>query len=277
MMTNQELPIMNHELSILEETDHWLVIDKPAGLIVHPAAVSSESQKSNVKGQMFTVVDWLILRYPEIINLSWPDMSRPGIVHRLDTDTSGVLLLAKDPATLAVLQQQFQDRTVKKTYQGLVLGSAPESETLTGSISRKSGGVEQQVRRLSFSWEKRPMKPAETELSSLQHLQDNQGKQFTFVELEPKTGRTHQLRVQLLDANLPMIGDQQYNTKASREASVELGLARQFLHAVQLEFTDTATGERISIKSSLPPDLQAVIGKLSSTTSMSIREKDPWQ
>lgn len=247
---------------ILRESDHWLVIDKPDGLIVHPAALSNENQRSNVKGQMSSVVDWLLQRYPKFANLDWPDSARPGIVHRLDTDTSGVLLLAKDPETLAALQSQFVDRTVKKIYQGLVLGSAPGSQTLTGSISRKSGGVEQQVRRLSFSWEKRPMKPAETVLRSLQHLTDEQGRPFTLVQLEPKTGRTHQLRVQLLDAGLPMIGDQQYNTKSSREVSAELGLFRQFLHAVKLEFDDPKTGERVSVESPLPDDLRSVLDTL---------------
>ncbi len=260
------------DIPVIKETEHWLVIDKPAGLMVHPVA---RYQIPDIRYQT-TVTQWLVDRYPTITDLSWPDTDRPGIVHRLDTDTSGVLLLAKDPETLAALQQQFRHRTVTKTYQALVLGGAPDQMVLTGMIQRKEGSTEHTVKRLSFSWAKAPQKSAETSLQTIARYTPGESLRqhpkgvregvrdtpLTLVELLPKTGRTHQLRVQLLDAGLPMLGDQQYNTKASREVSAALGLARQFLHAVKLEFDDPASGERVTVESPLPEDLRSVLDRL---------------
>ncbi|MBI4185614.1 RluA family pseudouridine synthase [Candidatus Berkelbacteria bacterium] len=261
-------------ITVLKETARWLVIEKPAGMVVHPPAASPTFPVSSSQSRTPDVTNWLLTHYPTMNDLPWPEPGRPGIVHRLDTDTSGVLLLAKNPDDLIALQAQFKDRTTRKLYRALVLGAAPKERVLIGIIQRKEGRTEQTVKRLHFSWDKAPQKQAETVLRTIaqythgeslrQHSKGDRENltQLTLVELQPKTGRTHQLRVQLLDAGLPIIGDRQYCTKVSRSISNALGLHRQFLHAVSLSFTDPKTGERITVSSPLPRDLQTVLDQV---------------
>ncbi|MBI4032376.1 RluA family pseudouridine synthase [Candidatus Berkelbacteria bacterium] len=239
---------------VLEETPHWLAVDKPAGLVVHD--VPGEKHAGH------TLVDWLRDHVPAI-NENFPGHDpRPGIVHRLDADTSGVILIAKDPATLKELQDQFRQRETEKIYQALVLGDPPEEGSLVGSIARTGSDTKHAVKRLTFSWEKGSPKPAETDYRVLRRLTDTTGHHYTLLELRPKTGRTHQLRVQLADASWPIIGDPMYATKASREASARLHLHRQFLHAVSLTFTNPVTDERVTVSSPLAADVQRVLDTL---------------
>lgn len=242
------------EVHILAETASWLVLDKPAGLVVHD--VPGEKHAGS------TLVDWLKQNIPEIA-ANFPDNdSRPGIVHRLDADTSGAIIVAKDPGTLRSLQAQFKLRTTQKIYQALVLGNPGSNGIFTGAIGRVGEDTRHTVRRLSFSWEKEQPKPAETIWQTLKHLHDPQGREYTLVKLQPKTGRTHQLRVQLLDHATPIIGDPMYNTKASREASVHLNARRQLLHATSLTLRDPVTGKTISAESDLAPDIIEALQQL---------------
>lgn len=247
-MSNPSFPVT------LAQTEQWLAIDKPAGIVVHD--VPGEKHAGN------TIVDWLRSEIPAISQNFSVDDSRPGIVHRLDADTSGVLLVAKDPTTLATLQNQFRDRSTKKTYQALVLGDTGTEGIFTGAIGRVGEDTRHAIRRLSFSWEKDQPKPAETEWQRFKILHDRDGRTYTLVELRPKTGRTHQLRVQLLDYGTPIIGDPMYSTKESRAASADLGLNRQFLHAISLTFTDPATQQPITVESPLAQDLQHILALL---------------
>ena len=118
------------------------------------------------------------------------------------------------------------------------------------------------VRRLSFSWDREPAKPAETNWQRRELLHDADGRTYALVELHPKTGRTHQLRVQLLDHGTPIIGDSMYSSKESREASEHVGLHRQFLHATSLAFFDPNRGVRITITSKLCTDLRQTLAIL---------------
>ncbi len=245
---------MAGEPTVLQEASGWVALDKPPGLVVHD--VPGEKHAGT------TLADWLRGYVPAVVSNFPPDDPRPGIVHRLDADTSGVMLVAKTPAALQALQDQFRARTTQKTYQALVLGTVREPGQFIGNIGRSGTDTEHRVKRLQLSWDKHPAKPAETGYRPVSQLHDADGTQYTLVELEPKTGRTHQLRVQLLDAGWPIVGDQTYATKASRAASDALGLHRQFLHAVALAFDDPDSGERIRLSSPIAPDLAAVLGKL---------------
>ncbi len=230
---------------------------KPPSLIVHDVPGEKHAGR--------TLVDWLRQNIAEI-NKNFPaNDPRPGIVHRLDADTSGVILVAKHPASLKALQELFRSRQIEKTYQALVLGSVRGVGTWSGSIVRTGTDTAHQVKRLSFSWEKQQPKPAETAYRPVHHYQDQEGRAYTLLELKPKTGRTHQLRVQCADAGWPIVGDQTYSTKESREASASLGLARQFLHATKLSFHDPSTKEMVEVSAPLPHDLLSVMNALESS------------
>ena len=231
-----------------------MALNKPPSLVVHD--VPGEKHAGH------TLVDWLRRHVPAITANFPADDPRPGIVHRLDADTSGVILVAKDPATLQALQDQFRTRTMAKTYQALVLGTIQTPGELIGNIARVGQDTHHEVRRLTFSWDKHEAKPAETSYQPVRSYDDAHGTHYTLVDLHPKTGRTHQLRVQLLDADWPIIGDQQYATKASRQASDALGLHRQFLHAVALTFQDPQTQRSITVTSPLADDLLGVLQQL---------------
>lgn len=242
------------EPTILQETTDWVALEKPPGLVVHD--VPGEKHAGA------TLVDWLRAHLPATAANFPGDDPRPGIVHRLDADTSGVILVAKTPAALQALQDQFRGRTTQKTYQALVLGTITRPGVFVGHIGRSGADTEHRVKRLQFSWDKHQAKPAETRYRPLRHLADAAGNRYTLVELQPKTGRTHQLRVQLLDAGWPILGDQTYGTKESRAASQQLGLKRQFLHAVALVFSDPSTAAAVEASSPLAHDLQQALGRL---------------
>ncbi|MEK7184383.1 MAG: RluA family pseudouridine synthase [Patescibacteria group bacterium] len=245
---------MSNQPTILRETAHWVALNKPPSLVVHD--VPGEKHAGS------TLVDWLRTNIPAITTNFDAADPRPGIVHRLDADTSGIILVAKDPATLQALQDQFRERSMQKTYQALVLGAIHADGEFVGNIARAGTDTEHRVKRLSFSWDKHEAKPAETGYHPTNHYVDQAGHTYTLVELYPKTGRTHQLRVHLTDAGWPIIGDQTYANKESRDASQTLGLTRQFLHAVSLTFQDPITHKPVTVESELAVDLQAVFAKL---------------
>jgi len=240
--------------TIIAETASWAAIEKPAGVVIHD--VPGEKHAGH------TLVDWLRKNIYEINKNFSQNNRRPGIVHRLDADTSGIVLVAKTPEALQALQELFRERMIQKTYQALVLGNVTSGGVMTGAIARKGTSTQHQIKRLSFSWEKRTPKSAETTYSPTRWYIDKQGRVYTLLELQPKTGRTHQLRVQLLDAEWPIIGDQTYQTKAGRDASKALNLERQFLHAASLRFSDPQSGKPVALTSQLPQDLKQVLSKL---------------
>lgn len=219
------------ELPILYEDADIVVVDKPAGLLVHPG---------NGRAQESTVADFA--RDHGVID---EDEIRPGIVHRLDRDTSGILILAKNPNAKAVMQQQFADRSVKKTYHLLVIGRVvPDSARIDLPIGRdpRDGS------RRTVSSDGRP---AQTSYKTLAYYPG-----FTLIEAHPETGRTHQLRVHFAATGNPIVGDAIYGAK--RET---LGLKRQFLHATKISFT-TPSGKHLDLESPLPEELEKVLNQL---------------
>ena len=209
-----------------------IVIDKPSGLVVHPGA-------GHAKG---TLANALIHHFPEVALIGNED--RPGIVHRLDMDTSGVMVVARSPLAYTELMRQFKKRVVWKTYLGLVWGRVSGTE---GKINWPLGRHPGKGQRISIK--ARNPKKAETFFQVQRLFRDT-----TLLEIRPITGRTHQIRVHLAAAGHPIVGDPIYGRKkAPRE------FPRLFLHAHTLSFIHPSTGERLTFASPLPPDLEAVI------------------
>jgi 23S rRNA pseudouridine1911/1915/1917 synthase len=235
------------DLDILFEDRDLLVVVKPPGLVVHPGAGHKEG----------TLLNALLHHCPELAEIG--EVSRPGLVHRLDKDTSGLLVVAKTALAHASLVSQFQDRTVAKTYLALVWGhlSAPE-----GEIERQVG--RHPTARHKMSVHARRGRQAVTLWRVLRELPGT----LSLVELTPKTGRTHQLRVHLAALNHPVLGDATYGGGVSRLTG-NLALAqlkplvrRQLLHAWRLGITHPRTGERLRWEAPPPADFAAVLAKL---------------
>jgi len=222
-------------LKILYADEDVVVLDKPAGLVVHPGA-------GNASG---TLANALLYHFPETASAGPAD--RPGIVHRLDKDTSGVMVAARTAAAYESLVGQFRRKDVQKTYLGLVWGriAAPE-----GRIIWPIGRHVTEGRKISVRT--RHPKDAETFFKVIRIFRD-----VTLLEIRPVTGRTHQIRVHLAAAGHPMAGDALYGRKKSAKK-----FPRLFLHAHTISFLHPRTGERLTFASELPAELAAVLEKL---------------
>jgi 23S rRNA pseudouridine1911/1915/1917 synthase len=230
-------------LRILRETESYLVVDKPAGMVVHPAAGHREG----------TLVAALLHRYSRLSREGGPD--RPGIVHRLDKDTSGLLLVARDDRAHRRLAEQFRERTVRKRYVALVWGRLRENE---GLIDRPVGRDPARRSRMAAGG-LRP-RPAETRWRRRESYPG-----FSLLDVDIRTGRTHQIRVHLSAVGYPIVGDASYGGRrwrGLRDPAVRKAV-REFrrlaLHAVHLQFDDPVTGERVAVDSPLPAEMSRLI------------------
>ena len=231
-------PVLEPEplgLEIIFEDRDIVVVNKAAGTVVHPG-------HSVTAG---TLVNALLARYPEM--RAFDESLRPGIVHRLDKDTSGLLVVARHPAAQQHLQAQFAARSVQKTYWALVHGSLPQPR---GMIEAAIGRSRTQPTRMAIGG--MAERPARTSFSVLERFDG-----FTLVEAHPITGRTHQIRVHFAALGHPVAGDRTYGVRDEA-----LGLDRQFLHARQLTLALPSTNELRTFTSELPADLQAVLDRL---------------
>jgi 23S rRNA pseudouridine1911/1915/1917 synthase len=224
-------------LKILYEDGELLVVDKPAGMVVHPGAGNRRGTLANALAFHFD-------------RLSRGDTLRPGIVHRLDKGTSGILVVAKSEGAHDDLARQFQARTVRKAYLALLHGLLrPE----TGEISRAIGR-DSRVRTRMSSRTHRP-KPALTRYEVIRYF-----RRFTYVRAFPVTGRTHQIRVHFASRGHPVVGDETYRTEAS--VTGVKSLKRLFLHATLLEFDHPKSGERLAFEVPLPGELADLLETL---------------
>ncbi|MBC7226804.1 MAG: RluA family pseudouridine synthase [Thermoflexales bacterium] len=221
-------------LDIVYEDEYLLVVNKPAGMVVHPAA-------HIVSG---TLVNALLAHCPQVADVGGPD--RAGIVHRLDRETSGLIVVAKNPETHASLQRQFKRRLVRKTYVALVEGQVHPRE---GIIEVPIGRDPKDRTRMSVS---RTGRPAVTQYRVVEVFP-----QYTLLEVRPHTGRTHQIRVHLAWLGYPVVGDRVYGRRRQT-----LLPDRHFLHARELAFTHPATGEKLVLSAPLPPELTALLNQL---------------
>lgn len=217
-------------LDVLYEDDWLMVINKPPGLVVHPAPGHS-------RGTLVAALlhHWRGAR-PGL------DPLRPGIVHRLDKDTSGVLVIAKDPDTLTSLGKQFRDRSVDKQYIAVVWGHPTNRR---GSIDKAIGRHPTNRKQMAVRGDGR------TALTTYEVLRHND--RICIVRLHPRTGRTHQLRVHLTSIGHPIVGDKVYGRG---HADARALIARQALHAAHLSFDHPHTGERMHFDAPLPADMQ---------------------
>ncbi|HEY4503852.1 MAG TPA: RluA family pseudouridine synthase [Candidatus Paceibacterota bacterium] len=255
------------EIPILYEDSDILAIDKPAGLVVHSDGKTKES----------SLTDWILEKYPQtkdvgesIILSSSPNplhsdleipntIERPGIVHRLDRETSGVLLIAKTKKGHAYLKEQFKNHTILKKYLALVHGELKEK---SGIINRPIGRSKSDFRKWSSTRGTRgEMRTAETKWTLLDSkLLDNK-EGYSLLEVEPKTGRTHQIRVHMKTINHPIVHDKLYGPKKPNHSSLISGLNRMALHAMSVSFINCA-GKNITINSQLPYDFRNVLNRL---------------
>jgi 23S rRNA pseudouridine1911/1915/1917 synthase len=216
--------------------DDVIVVAKPAGLVVHPGAGHEHG----------TLVSGLLERFPELVGVG--DRFRPGIVHRLDRETSGLLVVARSPRAYDSLVEQLSSRTVERRYDALVWG-VPSARR--GIIDAPIGRSQSRRTRMAVSSEGRAARTAydvgETWQTPLVAL----------VECRLETGRTHQIRVHLAAIGHPVVGDGAY-----RGIRDSVPLHRPFLHARVLSFDHPATGERLRFEDPLPPDLTAVLDHL---------------
>jgi len=212
------------EPEIIFEDSNVLVINKPAGLNVHGDGFREEE----------TVVDWLLKRYPDIENIGEDMLSqkgekikKSGLVHRLDKDTSGVMIIAKNQETFEFLKNQFQNRETKKIYRAIVSGSFKMLEGEEKIIDLPIGRSASDARKRVASPR---IKGTAREAVTVFRLIENICGRYAYVEVEPKTGRTHQIRAHFKAYNHPIIGDELYNPKDDGLGSMK----RQALHAYQL-------------------------------------------
>lgn len=233
------------ELHLLYEDDALVVLDKPAGLVVHPGAGQSTG----------TLVHRLLARYPEMAGVGGP--GRPGIVHRLDQGTSGVMVVARTAAAYRALATDFAERRVKKTYLALVFGTPRE---VRGRIEAAIGRHPQRRKEMTV----RPTgRPALTRYQVLAHAAG-----VALLEVDLGTGRTHQIRVHLKSIGHPLVGDPTYGEKRWKgEAGRARGSLRSFprpaLHAWRLELTHPSSGERCAWEAPVPEDLRRLWNQVS--------------
>lgn len=241
-----ELVSENLGLPILHEDDEFLIVDKPAGMVVHP---SDSGHRSG------TVVNALLDKIEEGVG----EAMRPGIIHRLDKDTSGLLVVAKTQTAFSSLCAQFKDRTVKKTYLTLVHGSLLHKEGVIDAPMARSVGDR---KKMGVAGEKGG-KMAVSAYKVLREFTVDKKTSVSLLEVEIKTGRTHQIRVHMAAIDHPVIGDTSYGISSFNHSfSAKFGLKRQFLHAYTIELKHPVTGKVLTFKSDLPRDLNEVIKKL---------------
>lgn len=239
---------MEKDIIIISDQPDYLVINKPAGLLVHGA--------SHIKEK--TLVDWLLEKYPAISQIG-EDLERPGIMHRLDKDVSGLMVIAKSQAAYDSLKEQFKTRTVNKEYTALVYGKILKDEDeINFPIKRSTQGFKMAAVPKSFL-EKNPdanVRNAITKLEVVKRFIN-----FTLLKLTIKTGRTHQIRVHLFAYGYPIVGDNLYVNKQSKLKNKKYNLGRVFLVSTHLEFNDLS-GERQSFSVGLPENLQEFLAQV---------------
>lgn len=224
------------KIEIIHDEKDFAVINKPAGLVVYPGTKHNEK----------TLINGLLAVWPKIKNVG-EDLLRTGIVHRLDKDTSGIMIIAKNNSASEYFKDLFKNKKIDKTYTALTFGH----------ITEKEGKIEFPVRRSKSNpvkqiavIKKEKAYEAITYFKTLKLLSDNKGNQYTLLEVKPKTGRMHQIRVHLAAIGHPVVGDVIYQAKNTRQPAQ---VSRQLLHASVIKFVPP-TGKEVEYSSPLPDD-----------------------
>jgi len=264
-------------LDVIYEDSDLAVVNKPAGMMVHAGSGKNEDARS--RG---TLVNALLYRFNALSSTGGE--LRPGIVHRLDKDTSGLIVVAKNDRTHAALGEMFASRQIKKTYVALVQGAMERAKgTINAGVGRDP------VRRTRMT-----AKPQDNARSAVTHYEvirrlANRFGRFTLVKVRIETGRTHQIRVHMASIGHPVVGDTLYggsgqltdqvasqaaqSKAARRKAEPEkLKLGRNFLHAANLEFAHPATGRLMKLEAPLPEELESFLGRLEAVAGSPVRD-----
>jgi 23S rRNA pseudouridine1911/1915/1917 synthase len=243
-------------LDIVYEDDDLAIVNKPAGMMVHAGAGATEDARN--RG---TLVNALLHHFASLSGVGGE--MRPGIVHRLDKETSGLIVVAKNDEAHRKLAAQFARREVKKKYIALVHGSVKnDSGTISAGISRD------RVRRIRMTTRQAGGREAVSHYSVVRRLDTPFGK-FTLLEVKIDTGRTHQIRVHMASLGHPITGDTLYGAPKEMRAghgkhgdATSISLPRNFLHAAELELSHPRTGAKLSFQSPLPPELLALLATI---------------
>jgi 23S rRNA pseudouridine1911/1915/1917 synthase len=241
----QNITPLDSPLDIIYEDNDILVINKPPFLPVHPSHGHQHD----------TLINILIHHYPEFKNFEAINgIYRPGIIHRLDKDTSGILVIAKNQKSMKTLQTDIKDKIWTKKYQAIVLNDSQKGRgVITKNIVRSSSDRQKfGISNLNKG------KTAITNYSVLENYDYNKH-HFSLVDIHIETGRTHQIRVHLLSENMPILGDTVYHTKDSQKISKSLNIDRQLLHAYSLEIIHPITKTKLKFTSQIPPDFEKII------------------
>ncbi len=242
------------EPKIIFEDEDFIAINKPVGMMVHGVKISSSKKLKNLNQS--TLVDWLIKRHPELKKVGDDTDNRPGIVHRLDKDTSGIILIPKTQKYFLYLKSLFQNHKIKKTYLAIVFGIPKLKE---GTIDKPIGIKDGTIKRSVYST--KHLKEAITKYKILKSINisslekkitlNSELDSLSLLEVTPQTGRTHQIRVHLSSIGNPILGDALYSNKNSEILSNRLKINHQMLHALSLEF-DSKLNNKIVIETKPP-------------------------
>ena len=238
-------------MEIIFENADFLVLNKPSGLQVHPARIAEKKLHKRQNGHeaesVPTLTGWLVEHYPEVRAVGDDPAMRPGIVHRLDKATSGVMVVPRNQKTFEYLKNLFQKHEVEKTYLALVRGTLKKrAGTIDAPIGIKNGTLKRSIHATKMA------KPAVTEYKVIKEMEKG-GEAYSLLEVKPKTGRTHQIRVHLASIGHPIVGDRLYGpTKQPGFAD------RLMLHAQGIAFND-GHGSRFEFESKAPKAFGGVV------------------
>jgi 23S rRNA pseudouridine1911/1915/1917 synthase len=249
---NKQIKPQNISLNVIFEDKYFLIISKIAGITVHPAPGSFENTLVNA-----------ILFYLKKNPCQTLYNQRAGIVHRLDKDTSGLIIIAKNDVIARKISEQFKSRTVEKKYKALVLGNFSEKK---GEIRLPIGRSRVDRKKMGVSIDRG--REAVTDFVVTEEFEG-----CSLLDVFPKTGRTHQIRVHLRYIDHPIIGDKQYGNKESERIARDIGLNRQFLHASKLKFLHPENGKVIEIEDKLADDLNSALNNLKMKKEKIINKK----
>lgn len=245
MPTKSQSSRGTNEPSVLYEDSDVAILSKPAGIATHPSPAKPDEP---------TLIDWVVRQWPDVKSVG-EDPQRPGIVHRLDKETSGVIAIAKTNRAFEFFKKEFQERRVEKTYIALVIGLMPQQEgKIERTIARSTKFGKFTTKR--SSQREGSERPAITYWKVIDAYRAKDGTPLSLLEVKPETGRTHQIRVHLAAIGHPVAGDPLYGGDYTRSYRAMLG--RMFLHAHALG-TTLPSGKKIFAEAELPQELRAFL------------------
>jgi len=237
------IPNKNISVEVIFENENFLAVNKPTGLIVHPISMKDKN----------TLANWLVAKYPKIKNVhdeSTGAEFRPGIVQRLDKETSGVMVIAKNQKTFEELKNIFQNRKAQKKYLALVYGKLKNNK---GLIDKPIAKAKSNKKQVIANENREGAKEAVTEYKVVKEFKD-----YSLVEARPRTGRMHQVRLHLFSIGHPVVGDKKYKATRNKRQATSM---RHLLHAKNLKFE--LFGDKYELEAPIPKDFEDFLNEIS--------------